>query len=88
MNFWQPFEAKFDDSKELELFFRFFCMNQFRDFVKKNDVYEEFRKWLDDTIKARDIEDAIDYVSSYADMYNLVYKEPLTNFKNEKCGSA
>lgn len=84
VNSWQPFEAKFDDSKELELFFRFFCMNQLRDFVKKNDVYEEFRKWLDDTIKARDVEDAIDYVSSYADMYNLVYKEPLTNFKNEK----
>lgn len=81
---WQPFEAKFEDAKELESFFRFFCMNQLRDFVKKNDVYEEFRRWLDDTIKARDVEDAIDYLSTYADMYNLVYKEPLSNFKNEK----
>ncbi len=81
---WQPFEAKFEDSKKLELFFRFFCMNQLRDSVNKNDVYEEFRKWFDDTIKARNVEDAIEYISSYADMYNLVYKEPLSNYKNEK----
>lgn len=81
---WQPFESKFIDSKEMESFFYYFLMSQKRESIKSSDVYDEFRSWLDENKTARGVEEAINYASKYADMYNLLYKEPIYNFKNER----
>ncbi len=83
MNTWRPFESKFNDSKEMEMFFYYFLINQLKDSIKLSEVYDQFRIWLDDNRTARSIEEAIDYASSYADMYNFLYKTPLSSIKNE-----
>lgn len=85
---WQPFEAKFKDASELEKFFRFFVMNQTREFVKKCDVYDRFRDWVDDKLKVIPIEDMIDYVDKYACSYDFLYKKNLTLISDEKVWKA
>ncbi len=83
VNKWQPFETKFSGASELEKFFRFFVMCQNREFVKKGDVYDNFRKWVDDKLKVLPIEDIIDYVDKYANSYDYLYKKDLALIKEE-----
>ena len=80
---WRPFESKFEDSKELEKFFYFFLINQFKESIKASDTYERFRLWLDDNRTARSVEEAIEYASKYADVYIFLYKTPLYLIKDE-----
>lgn len=84
INNWRPFEDRFADSSELEKFFRFFVMNQFKEFVKKNDVYDSFRNWVDEQKKVSSIEDIISHVDKYASCYEMLYKKDLAYIKNEK----
>lgn len=88
LNKWQSFESKFKDSQELEKFFRFFVMNQFREFIKKSNVYAKFRKWIDDKIRILPIEDIIDYVDKYANSYDFLYKQDLEPIKDENVWKA
>lgn len=84
VNNWRPFEDRFTSSNELEKFFRFFVMNQTREFVNKRDVYDSFRTWFDEQRKVQSIEDIIEYVNKYASCYDFIYKKDLAHIKSEK----
>lgn len=84
LNKWQPFESKFVNAVELEKFFRFFVMSQSREFVKKSEVYDQFRGWVDEQLKVLPISDVIDYVDKYADSYSFLYKNNLALIKEEQ----
>ena len=84
LNKWQPFEAKFANAGELEKFFRFFVMSQTREFVKRTDVYDCFREWVDEQLRVLPISDVIDYVDKYADSYSFLYKDQLALIKEEQ----
>jgi len=80
---WQPLEAKFSSSQELEKFFRFFIMNQNREFVNKKDVYNCFREWVDIELNVHSMDEVIDYIDKYATSYDLLYKKDLLKEKDE-----
>lgn len=88
VNNWRPFEDRFDGSYELEKFFRFFVMNQTREFVNKRDVYDSFRTWFDEQRKVQSIEDIIEYINTYASSYDYLYKKDLALIKSEKIWKA
>lgn len=84
VKYWQPFESKFTDAHEVEKFFRFFVMCQTREFVKKNDVYDSFRMWVDEKLKIFSVESIIQFLDEYAENYLFLYKKDLISIKQEK----
>lgn len=71
--YWKPLEAKVEDSKELEEFFRLFLANQTYDLPKKKEVYSAFKLWCDDEEVSK--QEIFEKINQYMGYYWALYQE-------------
>ncbi len=71
--YWKPLEAKVEDSKELEEFFRLFLANQTFDLPKKKEVYSAFKLWCDDEETSK--QEIFEKINQYMGYFWALYRE-------------
>ncbi len=76
-NKWFPIENKFENGKKLEDFFRFFLINKTRDFVSKNNIYDEFQNWYYRSVDGSEMRELLDEIDIFSDYYLDLYKNDI-----------
>ncbi len=76
---WHPIEDKFNDNAALENFFRFFLINRTKNFVAKNNVYDEFQKWFYSKSEMYGMREILDEIDRYSDYYLDVYYKDIND---------
>lgn len=73
--YWKPLEAKVENSKALEEFFRLFLANQTYDLPKKNDVYNAFKLWYEEVNNDLSKQEIFEKINRYMKYYWAIYSD-------------